>query len=106
MSLEKPWFNTCVFVFVQRLSYRYIFKGYVTTLWFQSTLINSLLSNTSTVKDFCKLDFYTFPKAVCETTLLVYIEFKDETSGVLPHVSNLKKLNAHFQMLVATVTEN
>lgn len=66
------------------------FKGCVTTLWFQKNLINSSLSNIGIVKDFSKLDFCTFPKAVFGTTSLFYIKFKDETSGVLPYVSKLK----------------
>lgn len=49
---------------------------------FRKNLINSSLSSIGIVKDFCKLGFCIFPKAVFGTTSLFYIKFKDETSGV------------------------
>lgn len=50
--------------------------GRVTTLWFQKNLISSSPSNTGWVKDFCKLGFCSFPKAVFGTVPLLNIKFK------------------------------
>lgn len=50
--------------------------GCVTTLWFQKNLISSSPSNTGMVKDYFKLGFCTFPKAVLGTASLLNIKFK------------------------------
>lgn len=107
MILGKYRFNTCACVCVHvcnTCNLCTFLKGCVTTLWFQKNLINSSLANIGIVKDFCKLDFGAFLKAVFGTSEF-YIKFKDKTGGALSYVSNLKQLNALLQTLVATVTE-